>query len=128
MADQLYPRWIPNPRPEGKEIKVQTPEEHARVNPKDYDDLQNEIEEKSKLPTDHTAVELARLDERERCARIAETFPKANWVGRGIATAIRGKDKPAEPAPPPVMQPPPSPPAPEPTPPLVVEESLSETK
>ena len=103
MSGQYYPRWIPNPSG-GKEVLVRTPEEHMRVHPKDYDEFQAELEEKSKLPTDHSAVALAKTDERERCARIAETFPKSGMLGRAIAQAIRGASTPAAaPEPPPVQ-------------------------
>jgi hypothetical protein len=87
-----YPKWIPSPTEQKPDriVKVATPDDHARVNPEHYAAYQAELAE------DHTggrAIFMAQAsaqEERERCALIAETFPRGGKIGVAIAAEIRG--------------------------------------
>ena len=84
-----YPRFVPAPTATdpGREVKVSSAEEHLNRNPEDYAALQKEIDFEGANPAQALAATAA--EERERCAKVAETFPKAGKVGEAIAAAIR---------------------------------------
>lgn len=97
--EEFYPRMIPvtgttrqNDRNIQKgagvnEIRCTSEEDHIRLNAADHAEM---LEEQAGKPTGTAismATEEAGLNERERCARIAESFGDE---GRRIADAIRG--------------------------------------
>lgn len=89
---ERYPRYVnaPTEKDPSRVVKVKNEDDHQREFPDDYARVQEE------LAADHTggrAVFLAQAsaeDERERCALIAETFPKGGKIGTAIAAEIRG--------------------------------------
>jgi hypothetical protein len=84
-----YPRYILIPG--GKAIRVENEVQHKRISPDDFQAFQDAL---AADPTHGRAmfIENAGADaERERCAILAETFPKAGKVGLLIAAAIRGQ-------------------------------------
>ena len=97
MAQAHYPKYIENPALPGKLKRVESPEEHQRINPAHF------AAQEAAAANDPTggrgtfsATETA-AQERERCAIIAETYPEGGKVGNKptklgaiIAQAIRG--------------------------------------
>jgi hypothetical protein len=81
----------PTDKNPGRQVVVKTPEEHERLFPEDFKIFQAI---QSGDPTGGRATFLGQAsatDERERCAIVAETYPKAGKLGALIAAAIRGQ-------------------------------------
>jgi hypothetical protein len=93
-----YPRFVPHPAKNGKLHRVENADDHKRINPEDYAAF--ELEQKGD-PTKGRGAFIGTanaLEERERCALVAETFPengkaggKPTKLGALIAAAIRGQ-------------------------------------
>jgi hypothetical protein len=88
-----YPRNIDSPtvKDPGRQIKVLTEADHKRVFPEDYERFQAEL---AGDPTGGRGVfdeAATAAEERERCAVVAETYPKSGKLGSAIAAAIRSQ-------------------------------------
>jgi hypothetical protein len=88
-----YPRMVDSPteKDPGRQIKVLTEDDHKRVFPEDYDRFQAELKGD---PTGGRGVfdaAASAAQERERCAVVAETYPKGGKLGAAIASAIRSQ-------------------------------------
>lgn len=88
----LYPRYVSAPTADKPErvVKVMDEDDHAQRFPDDHARFKEEL---AGDPTGGRAIFMAQAsaqEERERCALIAETFPKAGKIGSLIAAEIRG--------------------------------------
>lgn len=87
-----YPRFVAAPtsvKPD-REVIVKNADDHKKLYPEDYNRFMNEL---SGDPTGGRffAGAASAAEERERCAVVAETYPKAGKLGLLIASAIRGQ-------------------------------------
>jgi hypothetical protein len=85
-----YPKFIKHATG-GKLVRVETPEDHKRINPQDFADLQAEIAGDPTHGRGAFSATVTANEERERCALVAETYPRAGKTGALIAAAIRGQ-------------------------------------
>lgn len=85
-----YPRYVDNPKNPAKPFRVENADQHKRINPQDYQKFQDELAGDSTQGRGIFMASVSAEQERERCAIVAETFPRAGKTGSLIAAAIRG--------------------------------------